>query len=111
MGTPPPGLRVQVVDAGDTVLLRLSGELDIATAPGLQAALTPLTGRRVELDLGDLTFIDSIGITLLARHHSHAAATGGLLLLVAAGRAVRRVLDITGITHLLGPPPPDNGHT
>ncbi|MEU6394347.1 hypothetical protein [Streptomyces sp. NPDC046939] len=51
MGTPfPSGLQLQVVDSGDTLLLRVNGELDIATAPLLEAALAPLTQRRCELD-------------------------------------------------------------
>ncbi|MFI0242262.1 STAS domain-containing protein [Streptomyces sp. NPDC016845] len=115
MGTPfPPGLQIQTVDTGDTVLLHLRGELDIATAPRLEPVLIPLTAQTCELDLGHVTFIDSTGINLLTRHHRQAAAAGGRLRLIAATRAVRRVLEITGTTYLLddpGPPPPDTlGH-
>ncbi|WP_193783434.1 STAS domain-containing protein [Streptomyces sp. E5N91] len=113
MGTPSPsGLQVQVVDAGATLLLRVSGELDIATAPCLETVLAPLTGRACELDLAHVTFIDSTGINLLTRHHRHTTAVGGRLRLVAASQAVRRILDITGTAYLLtgdlGPPSPDH---
>ncbi|MEU6394839.1 STAS domain-containing protein [Streptomyces sp. NPDC046939] len=114
MGTPsptgPPGLQVQVVDAGASVLVRVGGELDIGTAPRLQSVLAPLAGRRCELDLQHLTFIDSSGVNLLTLHHRHTTQAGGHLRLVAASPAVRRILDITHVTDLLtgepGPPPP-----
>src|SRR4051794_4157814 len=43
---------------------KLSGELDMASAPALSDALGPIVDecRRLTLDLEDLTFIDSSGI-------------------------------------------------
>ncbi|MFI0243130.1 STAS domain-containing protein [Streptomyces sp. NPDC016845] len=99
--TPPLSWEICVIDTGDTVLLHVRGELDLATAPELEALLARLTSRRCELDLSHVPFIDSTGINLLTRHHRLAQKTGGHLRVVAVTRAVRRVLDITGTSTLL----------
>lgn len=116
MGTPPPSSwAVHVVDTGDTVLLQISGDLDLSTAPRLDEVLSPLHARRCELDLSDVRFTDSTGVNLLVKHQHHAVRAGGGLRLIAVTRAVRRVLDITGTSAtLLGgtgkpSPPPEPG--
>ncbi|WP_371666570.1 STAS domain-containing protein [Streptomyces sp. NBC_00289] len=53
---------------GDTVLLRLTGELDLATTPLVHQALTTaLAGHpwRLHLDLTDLVFCDGTGLHAL----------------------------------------------
>ncbi|MEU9298646.1 STAS domain-containing protein [Streptomyces sp. NPDC048266] len=62
----------------DTVELRLTGELDLATVPLLlQAAATALSTRprHLSLDLAGLTFCDQTGLRALHRltHQVHAA--------------------------------------
>ena len=48
--------------------VELSGELDLANAPTLEAELRKLNSDgRILLDLGRLEFIDSAGLALLAR--------------------------------------------
>ncbi|MER7820235.1 STAS domain-containing protein, partial [Streptomyces sp. NPDC096153] len=66
---------------GDTALLRLTGELDLATAPLVdQAVTTALAGhpRTLRLDLTDLVFCDGTGLRALRRltnaiHAAHVA--------------------------------------
>ncbi|MFD9622347.1 STAS domain-containing protein [Streptomyces virginiae] len=65
---------------GDTVLLRLAGELDLATAPlAHQAVTTALSGRprALCLDLTGLTFCDGTGLRALNRltHRIHTTHT------------------------------------
>ncbi|MYW64338.1 anti-sigma factor antagonist [Streptomyces sp. SID8379] len=99
---------VAVVDTGETVLLRVCGELDICTAAQLDQVLAPLLSRPCELDLGEVSFTDSTGVNLLIRLQRRAASQGGTLRLVAVTRPVLRVLEITGTAGvlLLGPEPP-----
>ncbi|WP_306320166.1 MULTISPECIES: STAS domain-containing protein [unclassified Streptomyces] len=99
MNTPPFGVRV--VDTGTLVLVRAHGELDIQTAPQLEKALAQLHPRHCELDLTAVPFTDSSGINLLIRHHRWAANSGGSLRLIGVSTAVRRVLDVSGVTNLL----------
>ncbi|MEV4227397.1 STAS domain-containing protein [Streptomyces bobili] len=92
---------VDVVDVVDTVLLRVSGELDLHTAPQLDRLLSALHCRPCELDLVLVSFADSTAVNLLLRHRRRAAESGGSLRVVAVSRTVRRVLDVTGTTALL----------
>ena len=62
-----------VLAPDDSHGLVLGGELDIATAPALDAALLGLSGD-VIVDCADLAFIDSAGFYCLDRAYSSAVA-------------------------------------
>jgi anti-sigma B factor antagonist len=74
-----------------------AGELDIADAAGVAAALAAVAARKPEIvvDLGGLEFIDSSGVAALARGRKHARRAGGDLLLAAPQQQVLRVLTVT----------------
>src|SRR5947209_9142500 len=69
MTGPPTTFEVLESRAGDRCWLRLSGELDLASAPIVEDRLTRLRGLKlpVSLDLSRVEFIDSTGIHLLVR--------------------------------------------
>jgi anti-anti-sigma factor len=50
-----------------SVVITVDGELDLATAPELRAALEGIegNGHRTTIDLADCTFIDSTGIRVI----------------------------------------------
>ncbi|WBB81197.1 STAS domain-containing protein [Micromonospora sp. WMMD882] len=86
------------------VCLRLSGELDLSSAPELTAAVDRLVtaGRsRLLVDLTELTFCDSTGIAAFVRGDNAAAAVGGWLRLTGASGRVDRVLRLTGLAEVL----------
>src|SRR5438046_3083865 len=61
-------LRVKTSEAGDGRVVECQGELDIATAPEVEAAVRGLLDEgagRLRLDWSGLTFMDSTGIRLL----------------------------------------------
>jgi anti-sigma B factor antagonist len=87
-------------DNGGTVVVPLSGELDMAGAEEmtaqLAAALQPGT-RRVAVDLHGVTFIDSSAIGALLQFRLHGQAAGAGLVLRKLPDGVRRVLQIAGV--------------
>lgn len=86
------------------VLLRLSGELDMASAPGLGRALdAALDGRpsAVALDLTELGFVDSTGLRLLIGACRRAGGQGCSFVLRSPGRSVRKALVLTGLDRLM----------
>jgi anti-anti-sigma factor len=91
-----------VVHDGDSVAIRLFGELDIATAPEVDAAFADLAERRgpITLDLRGLRFMDSRGIRMLVSCHDQALA-GGFPLTVACGDGVSELLKMTGLDRRL----------
>lgn len=97
----PQPLHLTIVDGLDAVLVRVQGDLDIETAPKLRAALTPLLHRRVELDLSEVRFIDSSGITVLLVHQRHARLVGGRSRVIHASQPVQRIFHLIGVHRLL----------
>lgn len=89
---------------GDVHTLRLSGELDLATAPDVQRELEHVEATDAEsivLDLSELTFMDSTGVRLLVTAHARARADSNRLTLLRGGRAVQRILHLSGVEALL----------
>lgn len=81
-----PGVRV----------LRVSGDLDVLSAPALEEALTG-AGALV-LDLSEVTFFDSAGVRLLDRLARSCAARGdGFRVVAPPGGRARRVLQVVGL--------------
>ncbi len=84
-------------DVDGHVIVILRGELDVADAAAIVAALELIAARtpRIIVDLAGLEFIDSSGVAALARGRKLARQHGGDLLLAAAGPTVLRVLALT----------------
>jgi anti-sigma B factor antagonist len=86
--------------SGSTV--RVTGEVDSTTAPGLRDCLLDVIGQpsstTVEVDLSGVTFLDSAGLSALATAHRAAVAAGrDLRMRCGTTRAVVRPLQITGL--------------
>ena len=81
----------------DVVGVKLTGEVDLATAQQLTDALANIsTESEVHLELTDLTFMDSSGLgTILAFVGSRNGA--GPVVLVNPSDAIQRLLAITGL--------------
>ncbi|MFE5328461.1 STAS domain-containing protein [Embleya sp. NPDC056575] len=98
-------LRVRVMPYGDRLLLRVSGEIDIDTAPLLRSALDTALDHgacRVDVDMRGVTFCDSTALHVLS--HARTKATAGRVeLALAPGDRLRRILAITNMAHLFAP--------
>jgi anti-sigma B factor antagonist len=81
----------------------VSGEVDIATVSGLEAALDAAI-RRSEgafiLDLSDVDFIDSSGLHVLLRARSLLGREDRALALICRADPVRRLFELSGIADL-----------
>jgi anti-sigma B factor antagonist len=95
---------------GGARVVRVHGELDIATAGQLErAVLRPREpGERVVLDLGGLRFMDSTGLRVLMRARSEAKAGRWDLYLRNVPSNVQRLFSISGVHDAVPQePPPD----
>jgi anti-sigma B factor antagonist len=89
---------------GNTVLLRLSGELDISSAPQVEEQLARLEPERPELivfDLRNLAFMDSTGLRLLIAADTRARQQRRRLAIVKGPEPVQRVFRITRLEERL----------
>ncbi|MFF3015357.1 STAS domain-containing protein [Streptomyces sp. NPDC057939] len=94
--------RVDVAAFGDRIVISVCGELDLDTRPQVTTAISALdlTGKTLVMDLTNMTFIDSTGLTTLIALHRRAHAEGWDLELHGAGVQALNVLDLTGTREL-----------
>jgi len=101
----PGGFALDVrVDDSTRSRLRARGELDLASAPVLAAALDEQlqSGRRyVHVDLSDVTFCDTTGLAALAGAHHAFLSRQGSVTLIGVSARIRRLLVLTGLDHVL----------
>jgi anti-sigma B factor antagonist len=97
-------LRVFVGRAEPTTRVILAGELDGASAVSLSDHLrqvTPVLVGDLVIDIGLLTFIDSIGLSLLASLHKEIRASGQALFVTDPTPMARRLFQITALDQVL----------
>jgi anti-sigma B factor antagonist len=92
-------LRVDVLSTAPLVVA-VSGEIDIASAPKLREELLGALdrhGTQLALDLGGVTFMDCAGINALLSARRHARLEGGWVRVTRASRHARNILILTGL--------------
>ena len=106
MATPPSArdgsLTVQLEPDGESLTVRASGELDIATTEALQKALRhALDGdaAAIILDVAEVTFVDSMGLRALLWAAEHK--DGHRLSVRCGSGAVCRMIEMPGFERSL----------
>ncbi|MBQ1097148.1 STAS domain-containing protein [Streptomyces sp. b94] len=85
----------------EVALLTVEGYLDVDTATELQHHLANQLhhGRRhFLLDLSEVPFMDSSGMNIILRVYQEARELPGSVHIISPAPAVRRVLDLTGVS-------------
>ena len=93
---------VEQLLAPNIVVLRLIGDLDLASAPEARTRLRQLVDdgwRRVVLDLDSCDFIDSVGLGVLIGVHRRMGQAGGAMV-IANGGQLFRVFETAGLQSL-----------
>jgi anti-anti-sigma factor len=96
--------RVEVRSEGQAALVVVSGELDLASGPELEQTLERLSEPPTELlviDLREVEFMDSTGLSIIVKAHQRFADAGRRLALVRGTSQVQRLLDLTGVADRL----------
>jgi anti-sigma B factor antagonist len=96
--------RVDVRRNGSSVVVAVSGELDLASGPELETELELINGTETEmliLDLRQLEFMDSTGLSILVRAQQRLGTEGCDMSLVRGSAQVQRLLDLTGVAERL----------
>jgi anti-anti-sigma factor len=91
--------------AGETTVVTLAGELDMAATFRLEPELERLTREEdvsaLVIDMQDVEFIDSSALGLLLATQQRLRAEGLRFLLANPSGSVRRMLELTGIADAL----------
>ena len=96
--------RVDVTTENGAPVLSVRGELDLASSPALEEQVERAVGEAqstVIIDLRELEFMDSTGLSVLIRAHQRAQEAGHRLAIVNGSRQVRRLLSLTGVAERL----------
>jgi len=86
--------------AGAQPVVRLSGEVDMATSAAVKSSLADLAEGghlAVVVDLSEVTFIDSSGLHVLLDAQRRLSKSGGKVVLRKPAPAVDRILQISGL--------------
>ena len=97
-------LEVQVESAGngDATVVRVHGDLDMATCPQLENVLQGTDLRkRIVIDLSGCTFLDSSAVRALVGTARAAESAGGDVALVTSDQGILRVLEIASVEMML----------
>jgi anti-sigma B factor antagonist len=95
---------VDLRDGNRAVVIGVSGELDLASSPGLEQELDRHMSSGAEsviVDLRQLEFMDSTGLSVLVRAHQRAVETGQRFAVVRGPQQVQRLLTLTGVADRL----------
>jgi anti-anti-sigma factor len=87
-----------VDEAGDAVVVRLGGDLDLYNAEQVRSALAGAIARqpaRVVVDVSQVEFLDSTALGVLVEARKQLPE--GALRLVAPQRETRRALEVSGL--------------
>lgn len=96
--------QVEVRNSDDATVISVSGELDLASSPALEEELERVAQSNAQLvvvDLRNLEFMDSTGLSVLVRAHQRAEENGRRLGLVNGSQQVQRLLTLTGVADRL----------
>jgi anti-sigma B factor antagonist len=95
-----PELKVEIMVIDRASVVSLAGEIDIATAPKVQAALDAARGEgALVLDLRGVGFIDTSGLRVIVIERQRARAEGYEFAIVRGPSQVQRLLEIAGFPH------------
>jgi anti-sigma B factor antagonist len=93
-------LQIESRTESDRVVITMDGELDMANAPALQAAIESeelATAEIVVLDLQGLTFLDSTGLRVILAARELCWRRGQEFAVTPGSAQVQRLLSVTGV--------------
>jgi anti-sigma B factor antagonist len=93
----PPAFSVSPEQRGTLSVLRIHGDVDIATAPQLKEAVIAALERgaaSLALDLSGVAYLDSMGLGVLISARKRATERGGIVYLIGVGDRIHRVLRL-----------------
>jgi anti-sigma B factor antagonist len=96
--------RVEVHNDHRAAVVRVSGELDLASSPALEEELEQVGSSDATLvivDLRELEFMDSTGLSVLIKAQQRAEDIGQRFAVVRGPQQVQRLLSLTGVADKL----------
>ena len=96
-------LRIEVANTTSPTMVVLTGEIDVATSARVRETLLGIARsgeNRVVVDMSNVTFMDSTGLSALVGPLKRFRRAGGEITLRAPTKSVRKILEITGLSRV-----------
>ncbi|MBA2281535.1 MAG: STAS domain-containing protein [Acidimicrobiia bacterium] len=102
METDDQALTVTMSSVGGTTTIAAAGDIDMGTCDTLEEHLGQALdgGEEIDLDLAEVEFMDSTGISCLLHLRARAQEQNVAVRLVSASPAVERILHLSGLGDL-----------
>ncbi|WP_421121741.1 STAS domain-containing protein [Aquihabitans daechungensis] len=100
----PPQLRIEHTMKDDTALIRMAGELDMATSPELELQVDALFHQGASslvFDCSDVSFMDSSALRVIVGAELRAAEQGGTVTVQRPSETVSAIMEVAGITDMV----------
>jgi anti-anti-sigma factor len=96
-------MSLEIACGADSTTVVVVGDVDMASTDLFEEAMDRLGSelRKLVVDLGGVTFIDSTGLSMLVRLHRACVANGGSLVVVAPSEPARRLFEISKVDEVL----------
>lgn len=99
------GLKVDFRQEKNTLVAKVSGELDMLSAgpfrAKVEAALDKGEARNLVLNFSEVSFIDSSGLGVLLGRYKRLSSEGGRIAISGAAPQVKRILELSGIMRIM----------
>ena len=92
-----PEFSLEATRIGSNEVVVVKGEIDLASAPTVDKALSKYSKKEVFLDLRKTEFMDSAGLKVLITQRVRIEESGGVLRLVVGEGPVMRLLELAGV--------------
>ena len=99
-------MEIKLENAGGAAVVHLNGRLDLLSAGDVKQRLSQVVAdgsKKVVVDLGDVSFVDSSGLGSLIGGLKAARLAGGDLRIARPAEQARTILDLTTLNRVLRP--------
>lgn len=97
-------LAIEVEEDSNHYIVKLTGEIDVYTAPKLKVKLLPLTeqsGKMIQIDLANTTYLDSTGLGVFISAYKSTIENQSQLELIHVQDRVLRLFKVTGLDEIM----------
>jgi anti-sigma B factor antagonist len=99
-----PLFEIEIYEGGDEIIIHVKGEFDLAVRPHFDRVLAESearAGRRILLELDELTFIDAAGLYALDAASARSAENGSRMRMSRGRGDVATILRLTSLDRSL----------
>ncbi len=95
------GLKVHLIIKSNTLIVRLSGEMDQHTSKDFRTRLNEVLNtydvKSIVFNFKELSFMDSTGIGIILGRYNYIKSKGGKIFITDCNKEVTRIINITGL--------------